>query len=70
MTIKYLLLDTKGEIFDRLLDNIQYHSLSDLLLELMQLYLRFELYNAPNTGSSEGSSLVDETETKESDENS
>jgi hypothetical protein len=42
MTIKYILLDSKGILFDKLVQNIQYHSLSDLLMELMQLNLRFE----------------------------
>jgi len=30
-----MLLDGEGKIFDRLLENVQYHSLSDLLVELM-----------------------------------
>jgi len=35
--IKYLLLETNGRVFDRLVGYIQYHSLSDLLIEVMQL---------------------------------
>ena len=35
--IKYLLLDTQGRTFDQLLKYIRYHSLADLLMELMQL---------------------------------
>jgi len=33
--IKYLLLDTEGRTFDQLLKYIRYHSLADLLMELM-----------------------------------
>jgi hypothetical protein len=36
-TMKYLLLDCKGRLFDKLVDNINHHSLSELLVELMQL---------------------------------
>ncbi len=35
--LKYLLLDTQGRTFDQLLKYIRYHSLADLLMELMQL---------------------------------
>lgn len=35
--MKYLLLDCKGRLFDKLVDNINHHSLSELLVELMQL---------------------------------
>ena len=33
--IKYILLDTEGRTFDQLLKYIRYHSLADLLMELM-----------------------------------
>jgi hypothetical protein len=36
-TMRYLLLDCEGIIFDRLVENIGHHSLSDLLVEMMQL---------------------------------
>jgi hypothetical protein len=35
--IRYLLLETEGRTFDRLLKYVNYHSLADLLMELMQL---------------------------------
>lgn len=40
--LKYVLIDTKGALFDKLVQYIQYHSLSDLLIEIMQLnvYIR------------------------------
>jgi HEPN domain-containing protein len=40
--VRYLLFTTKGEIFDKLVDYIGYHSLTDLLVELMQLKVTFE----------------------------
>lgn len=57
MVIKYVLLDTKGVLFDRLIKYIKYHSLSDLLVELMQLNLRFDAFNKPA-----GSSLAGDDE--------
>jgi len=36
-TMRYLLLDCEGRLFDKLVDNISHHSLSDLLVEMMQL---------------------------------
>lgn len=35
--LKYILIDTEGKIFDKLVENIQHHSLSNLLIELMQI---------------------------------
>jgi hypothetical protein len=35
--LRYLLIETQGLIFDRLVRYCHYHSLSDLLVELMQL---------------------------------
>ena len=35
--LKYLLITTEGRLFDKLVDNLQYHSLTDLLVELMQM---------------------------------
>ena len=40
--IKYLLLDTQGRTFDQLLKYIRYHSLADLLMELMQLSVVYQ----------------------------
>ena len=40
--IKYLLLDTQGRTFDQLLKYISYHSLADLLMELMQLSVVYQ----------------------------
>ena len=34
-TMRYLLLDCEGIIFDRLVENVGHHSLSDLLVEMM-----------------------------------
>ena len=67
--IKYLLLDTQGRTFDQLLKYIRYHSLADLLMELMQLSVVYQ--QSPVVGASssvyeadgadkEGSSLVDD----------
>ena len=36
-TMKYCLIDSDGMIFDKLLENLDHHSLSDLLIEMMQL---------------------------------
>ena len=35
--LKYVLIDTNGALFDKLVNYIQYHSLSDLLIEIMQI---------------------------------
>ena len=35
--LKYFLIDTQGLLFDKLVNYIQYHSLSDLLIEIMQI---------------------------------
>ena len=35
--MKYLLLETNGKIFGHLVKYIHYHSLSDLLIELMSI---------------------------------
>lgn len=40
--IKYLLLDTQGRTFDQLLKYVSYHSLADLLMELMQLSVVYQ----------------------------
>ena len=40
--IKYLPLDTQGRTFDQLLKYISYHSLADLLMELMQLSVVYQ----------------------------
>jgi len=42
MVIRYILLHTKGKIFDRLVKYVQYHSLSDLLMELMQVNVLYQ----------------------------
>jgi hypothetical protein len=36
-TMKYLLLDCNGRLYDKLVENISHHSLSELLVEMMQL---------------------------------
>ena len=35
--LRFILLDAEGKIFDQLMENIEYHSLTDLLVELMQI---------------------------------
>jgi len=40
--LKYILLNGEGLIFDRLVENIKYHSLTDLLIELMQINVSFQ----------------------------
>ena len=62
MMSKYILLDTSGELYDKLVKYIKYHSLSDLLVELMQLNLRFESLDKTNSNQQDGSSQVDEDE--------
>lgn len=56
MMVRYILFQTKGEIFDKLVNYIHYHSLSDLLVELMQIKI-------PNDEKKEG---PDGTEVKKS----
>lgn len=36
-TLRYILLEAKGSLFDNLANNVSHHSLSDLLIELMQV---------------------------------
>lgn len=65
--IKYLLLDTQGRTFDQLLKYLRYHSLADLLMELMHLSVVYQ--QSPSVGATsevygpdadkEGSSLAD-----------
>mmetsp|Transcript_29506 Transcript_29506/g.44843 ORF Transcript_29506/g.44843 Transcript_29506/m.44843 type:complete len:284 (-) Transcript_29506:1518-2369(-) len=47
--LKYLLKDTQGAIFEKLLHYVHYHSLSELLVELMQVTL--EKYGGQSTQS-------------------
>ena len=35
--LKYILIHRKGDIFNKLLNKIEHHSLSQLLIELMQI---------------------------------
>jgi len=41
-TLRYLLLHTKGQAFDKLVKYIGYNSLADLLIEMMQINVVFE----------------------------
>ena len=41
-TLRYLLLHTKGQAFDKLVGYISYNSLADLLIEMMQINVVFE----------------------------
>jgi hypothetical protein len=52
-TLRYLLLHTKGEAFDKLVKYIGYTSLADLLIEMMQINVVFEPPNPikPQNGS-------------------
>ena len=59
MILKYILLDTNGRTFDRLLKYIRHHSLADLLLELMQVNLMFQLQKP---AAAEGGKSVKEEE--------
>ena len=56
---RYILLDCEGRLFDSLLQHINHHSFSDLLLELMQLNVAFQ----PVNKASFGRSSDDESET-------
>jgi len=72
MILKYILLDTSGRTFDRLLKYIKYHSLSDLLVELMQVNLMFQLQKPAvaeeeKPVKEEKSSLLDDNEPKNGD---
>lgn len=49
-TLRYMLLEAKGIIFDKLVDYIDIHSLSDLLVDLMQI--NFPIYQ-PKTDNNE-----------------
>jgi len=40
--IRYILLHTQGAVFDQLVKYIKYHSMADLLIELMQLTFAFQ----------------------------
>jgi hypothetical protein len=40
--IRYILLHTQGAVFDQLVKYIKYHSMADLLIELMQLTVAFQ----------------------------
>ena len=40
--LRYLLLHSEGRAFDRLIRYIKYHSLSDLLMEMMQLTVAYQ----------------------------
>ena len=40
--LRYILLHTEGRAFDRLIKYIKYHSLSDLLMEMMQLTVGYQ----------------------------
>jgi hypothetical protein len=40
--IRYILLHTDGAVFDQLVKYIKYHSMADLLIELMQLTVAFQ----------------------------
>ena len=49
--LRYILLEADGIIFNKLVDNIQYHSLTDLLVELMQInFPVFQVKNDDNDG--------------------
>lgn len=70
--VKYLLLDTEGRVFDQLMKYVSYHSLADLLMELMQLSVVYQqpsdvggassVYDLGDGAQREGSSLVDDNE--------
>lgn len=49
--LRYMLITTGGRIFDRLVQYIKYHSLSDLLLELMQLNVTYIQMSTNNSTS-------------------
>ncbi len=42
MVVKYILYHTDGRAYDQLLKYAHYHSLSDLLVELMQINVAYE----------------------------
>ena len=62
--IKYLLIDTEGRTFDKLLGYIHYHSLSDLLMELMQIQVGYMPANSTSIDdeTTHGSSLMDDND--------
>lgn len=48
-TVRYILLDTEGRLYDKLAENIQHHSLSTLLVELMTLRTAFNMPQSEST---------------------
>ena len=40
--LKYILIDTEGRVFDQLLKYIHLHSLSDILMDLMQVNIAYQ----------------------------
>lgn len=68
--IRYLLLETEGRTFDRLLKYVNYHSLADLLMELMQLNVVYQPSPAPSYLDQidrAGSSLADDDDDSKKD---
>ena len=72
-TLKYILLEADGRLFDQLAKNISSHSLTDLLIELMQLNIAFPTPSATHItleGSDEEEKATniseDTTQTQES----
>ena len=63
-TLRYILLEGDGQIFNRLVENISSHSLTDLLIELMQISVFFQAQPQATHINLEGS---DEEETKATD---
>lgn len=59
--MRYLLLDCEGHLYDKLVDNISQHSLSDLLVEMMQLNLPAFAFRLNNDD-------LDETQASEKDQ--
>jgi hypothetical protein len=67
--LKYILIDAGGKIFDTLVKNISSHSLTDLLIELMQLNVISPQSAATHINLSRGSNDdEDETQTTEADQ--
>lgn len=65
-TLRYLLLHTKGEAFDKLVGYIGYNSLADLLIEMMQVNVVFE----PPTQIKPQNGSFDEDDDQEKDKQS
>lgn len=58
--LRYLLLHSEGRAFDRLIKFIKYHSLSDLLIDMMNLTVGYQ--ESPGQGAEINALIENDTE--------